>query len=195
MEDYFIKKVIALALTLALSLSLAACGKTDAPAKPDATPEAAATYKTGVGAVISAKPVAATADKDGSLQINTTLVAATFDAEGKIVSATIDVAQQKGSFDAKGQIVGEVDLRTKNEKGDDYGMRKASAIKKEVNEQHEALAAWMIGKTAEEVKAMKTFKKDDNHIAVPEVEDLKASVTITVQDYLAALEKAAAAAK
>lgn len=191
------KKFIALALTAALAVSMVACGaQNDANSStPDSTVNTESTevtYKTGVGSVVSVSPKDADAakEKGASAQISTTVVAATFDSEGKVVSATIDVAQQSGKFDLKGQADGEVDLRTKNEKGDDYGMRGASQIGKEVCEQHEALAAYWVGKTVEECVNMPVYEKDENHTAVPDVEDLKSSVTITVGDYLKALQKA-----
>ena len=44
------------------------------------------------------------------------MVGTALDAEGKIVWAKIDVAQQKIGFDATGAKAGEVDVRTKVEK-------------------------------------------------------------------------------
>ena len=181
------KKVFALALAAALALSMVACGSSEpaAPAEPEV-------FKTGMGTVISASVANEDVEneKGASAQINTNIVVATFDKDGKVVSATIDVAQQKAAFDMDGKLAGEVDLRTKCEKGDDYGMRGVSAIGKEVNEQYAALAEYFVGKTVEEIKAMPTFERDANHTAVPDVEELKASVTITVADYVAALEEA-----
>ena len=181
------KKVFALALAAALALSMVACGSSEpaAPAEPEV-------FKTGMGTVISASVANEDVEneKGASAQINTNIVVATFDKDGKVVSATIDVAQQKAAFDMDGKLAGEVDLRTKCEKGDDYGRRGVSAIGKEVNEQYAALAEYFVGKTVEEIKAMPTFERDANHTAVPDVEELKASVTITVADYVAALEEA-----
>ncbi len=182
------KKFLALALAAAMALSMVACSS--APASSEAEPEV--TYKTGLGTVISVKPTNEDAAEEtgASAQVNTSIVAATFDSNDTIVSVTIDVAQQKASFDLEGQPAGEVDLRTKIEKQGDYGMLKASAIGKEYFEQIEALEAWMTGKTLSEVMAMPTFERDASHTNVPDVEDLKATCTITVQDYLAALQKA-----
>ena len=53
----------------------------------------------------------------------------------------------------------------------------------------------MVGKTVAEVTAMETFERDPSHTAVPAVEDLKASVTITVGAYLEALAEAETNAK
>ena len=177
------KKVIALALAALMGLSMVACG-----AKEPAAP--ALTYKTGLGTVISAKPVDATAEAGASVQINTTIVAATFDSNDTIVSVDIDVAQQKAAFDLEGKAAGAVDLRTKIEKQGDYGMVGASAIGKEYFEQIDALEAWMTGKTLSEVMAMPTYERDASHTACPDVEELKASCTITVGDYLKAFAEA-----
>ena len=152
--------------------------------------------KVGLGQTISVKGTAATADKNGAVQVDTNMVGTALDAEGKILWAKIDVAQQKIAFDATGAKAGDVDVRTKVEKGADYGMLGASAIGKEYFEQVAALGEWMVGKTVAEVVAMETFDRGDgSHTNVPAVEDLKASVTITVQAYLAALEEAATNAK
>ena len=186
------KKIFALALAAAMAMSMVACGSSE-----PAAPEVPEVYKTGMGTVISASVTDEDAanEKGASAQINTNIVVATFDSEGKIVSATIDVAQQKASFDLEGKKAGEVDLRTKVEKEGDYGMAGVSGIGKEYFEQAKALTDWMTGKTVAEVVAMETYQRDESHTAVPNVEDLKSSVTITVGDYLAALEEAAANAK
>ena len=123
------------------------------------------------------------------------MVGVALDAEGKILWGKIDVAQQKIGFDATGAKAGDVDVRTKVEKEGDYGMVGASSIGKEYYEQVKALGEWMVGKTVAEVTAMETFERDPSHTAVPAVEDLKASVTITVGAYLEALAEAETNAK
>ena len=168
-----------------MALSMAACGSSE-PAAPELT------YKTGLGTVISVSKTNedAAAEKGASAQVNTTIVAATFDSNDVIVSVDIDVAQQKAAFDLDGKLTGAVDLRTKIEKQGDYGMKGASQIGKEYFEQIDALEAWMTGKTLSEVTGMPTYERDASHTACPDVEDLKASVTITVGDYLTALQEA-----
>ncbi len=152
--------------------------------------------KAGIGQNISVKGTAATADKAGSVQVDTNMVAAAFDAEGKILWAKIDVAQNKAAFDATGVIDTNVDTRTKVEKEFDYGMSGISEIGKEYFEQVKALGEWMVGKTVAEVTGMETFDRGDgSHTDVPAVEDLKASVTITVGAYLDALAEAEVNAK
>ena len=180
------KKVFALALAAAMALSMVACSSTTTPAEPELT------YKTGLGTVISVSATNedAAAEKGASAQVNTTIVAATFDSNDVIVSVDIDVAQQKAAFDLEGKAAGAVDLRTKIEKQGDYGMLKASAIGKEYFEQIDALEAWMTGKTLSEVVGMPTYERDASHTACPDVEELKASVSITVGDYLKAFAEA-----
>ena len=74
-------------------------------------------------------------------------------------------------------------------------MAGVSEIGKEYFEQVKALGEWMVGKTVAEVTGMETFERDASHTAVPAVEDLKSSVTITVGAYLEALAEAETNAK
>ena len=172
----------------------------EAAAPAETEPEeaaAAAQDKYGLGMVTSIGSVAdATAEKAGAAQVNTTVCSLVLDAEGKIKSVTWDVQQTKIQFSAEGKPVDLPEqLLTKLEKGEAYGMRKASAIGKEWFEQIAAFAEYAVGKTVEELLTMPVYERDASHTQVPDVEDLKASVTVTVGDYLAALEKAAANAK
>ena len=62
--------------------------------------------------------------------------------------------------------------------------------------QAEALEAWCIGKTVEEVVSMPTYDKGDgHHTQVPDDVDLKSGCTIDVGNFLQALQKAADNAK
>ena len=172
----------------------------EAAAPAETEPEeavAVAQDKYGLGMVTSIGSVAdATAEKAGAAQVNTTVCSLVLDAEGKIKSVTWDVQQTKIQFSAEGKPVDLPEqLLTKLEKGEAYGMRKASAIGKEWFEQIAAFAEYAVGKTVEEMLAMPVYERDASHTKVPDVEELKASVTVTVGDYLAALEKAANSAK
>ncbi|HSK69234.1 MAG TPA: hypothetical protein VLA21_08260 [Candidatus Limnocylindria bacterium] len=158
---------------------------------------AAGHMKHGLGMVTSIGTVAdATAEKAGTAQVNTTVCSVVLDAEGKILSVVWDVQQSRVSFDAAGKVTvpAAETLLTKVEKGENYGMRKASAIGKEWFEQIAAFEAWVVGQTLEEVLAIETFQRDASHPNVPTSADLTGSVTITVGDYLASLQKAVAAA-
>ena len=180
------KKLLSLALALVLVLSLVSIAGAEVNG-----------IKHGLGMVTSIGSVAeATAEKPGAAQVNTTVCSLVLDAEGKIVSVIWDVQQSKIQFSLEGKPVDlPEELLTKLEKGEAYGMLRASAIGKEWFEQIAAFGEYCIGKTVEEVLNIPVFERDANHKAVPDVEELKASVTVTVGDYLASLQKAAAAAK
>ena len=95
-------------------------------------------------------------EEDGLAQAYVTVTDVTVDAEGKVTSAVIDAVQANVNFDATGKITTdlEAEIKTKNELGDDYGMRKASSIGKEWNEQAAAFATYCVGKTADEITAI-----------------------------------------
>ena len=95
-------------------------------------------------------------EEDGLAQAYVTVTGVTVDAEGKVTSAVIDAVQANVNFDATGKITTdlEAEIKTKNELGDDYGMRKASSIGKEWNEQAAAFATYCVGKTADEITAI-----------------------------------------
>lgn len=149
--------------------------------------------KMGIGVVTKlSTSKGATEEKDGYVQAYVTVVAAQFDEQGKILKVKIDSVEPKGQFDTKGalQFDLEAQVLTKVEQGDNYGMKAASPIGKEAYEQFKALEDYMVGKTVQEVLAMPTYEKDPSHPAVPDVEDLKTSCTISIEDPLAALGKA-----
>lgn len=125
-------------------------------------------------------------------QADTTLAAVGFDAEGKIVSVTIDVAQTKVEYAEDGKFAKELetDAKSKKEKGAEYGMKDKSEIKKEWDEQMASFEEWMIGKTADEVMGIKVKERDPGHKSVPDIPDLTSSVTITVESYQAAVKEA-----
>lgn len=174
------KKIIALTLVAVL---LAGCG--------------AATVKTGLGHVISiAKSKDATAEKEGLAQVDTVMAAVTFDSTGKVLGVTIDNAQVKVNFDATGKVITDktVAPKTKVELGNDYGMKKASKIGKEWFEQIADLEKWMVGKTVDQIKAMKV-KEVEGKPSIPDEADLTSKVTVSVNDYQAAVAEALANAK
>ena len=181
--------VTALSLTLSLGLLAGCSGKpavsTGSPApSPSPTPsqsapaESGAAVKTGLSLVTSvAKSKDASAEGDGQAQANVSLVAVTVGDDGVIDACVIDAIQAKIGFDAAGKLT--TDLATsfasKNELGTDYGMGKASSIGKEWNEQAAAMAEYAVGKTVEELKG----------VAV-----LAASVTLSITDFIAGIERA-----
>jgi hypothetical protein len=184
------KKQLIIAVVLVMLLGIfAGCSGTGTP-----------TYKTGLGQVVSigsSKDVSVKdgADVAGLAQVDTIMAAVTVDANGKIVKLTIDSAQTKVNFDKTGKITTDkaAAQKTKVELGAAYGMAKASPIKAEWYTQIAELEKWMIGKTIEEVKSMKTTDKDGKKI--PNEADLVSKVTIGVADYIAAVEEAVKNAK
>ncbi len=206
MEEFFImKKLLALLLVLALSFSLVACSQdtpeeetTDGEGTTEQTTDGEDTegedmpegkYMLGVGISTSTWGIQEGIDtEDGTgpkAQIDTTVAAVLFDPEGTIVSVDIDVAQQAVQYDSEFNVTQEADLRTKIEKGPDYGMLPASPIEKEYDAQIEALEAWLVGKTIHEVSDMEL---GDN--MEPTSPDLTASVTVDVSTYIAVIQEA-----
>ena len=171
------KKLIAMALSMVMMMSMVACGSKE---------QSEASYKSGVGINTTvSKRMDATEDKEGEVEITTTIMAASFDPEGKVVSATLDIAQQGVKFDNTGKFTSEPILLTKAERGDDYGLVAFAGSEHEMYEQFAALEDWMVGKTVEEIVGMELTEKGS-----PAAEDLKASVTVSVSSYLEALQKA-----
>ena len=158
--------------------------------------------KLGLGHNISISGSKGLGTKDGKeilpvAQVDTVMLATTFDKDGKVVGTLIDNAQTKVNFDKDGKVTSNLQEqpKTKVELGDEYGMIKASAIQKEWYQQADALEKWMAGKSVDEIKGMKTKAVNESHPSVPDVAELTSSVTITVQDYIAALEESSVNAK
>ncbi len=175
------KRTIALTLVALMAIALlAGCGGAQQAPEP---------VKTGLAVLNSVvKSKDAAADADGLAQADSLVVAVTVDANGVITDCVIDQAQSKVNFSAAGELVTPMDtvFKTKNELGTDYGMGASSAIGKEWNEQAEAFAQYVIGKTAEEVSGIAL---SEGYAAD---EDLKASVTVHINDFMAGVEKAVA---
>ena len=98
----------------------------------------------------------ATADKDGTNKVSTTVFAAAVDADGKVVVATSDCVEVAFSFNTKG--VSTLDTTkavvSKRESGKDYGMVAYGGATKEWFEQADAFDAACIGKTATEIAGL-----------------------------------------
>lgn len=177
------KKALSIVLALVMALSLAACGNS-----------AGATAKTGM-AIVATGAVSgeASADEQGRVQSNSTVAAVLVDAEGKIIDCKIDVAQTGTAYGIDGSVqdAAEVDVRSKMEKGTDYGMTPASPIGKEWDAQANAFAAYVIGKTAAEVEAIPQAGDHNG----PDVADLAATCTMDVTEFKAAVVAAVNGAK
>lgn len=104
------------------------------------------------------------------------------DSDGRVTSAIGDMTQPQLTVSADGTVSGpEEPVYTKNEQGDKYGMREASALHKEWYEHAEGYCSTLKGKTMAEIAAQPTDGSDA---------DLKALCTISVTD----LQKAVLAA-
>ena len=171
------KKLLVLTLALVLSITMIAGAMAD-------------TLGLGVVTGIGSSK-AATAEKDGVGQVDTAICTVMVDDNGVITAILFDVAQTKVGFNAKGEITADLaaEIQSKREKMDAYGMRKASPIGKEWYEQADALSAFCVGKTLEQVLA---GVSEDKNSAV--AEDLKAGATMHLVDLIEALEKAYAQA-
>ncbi len=177
-----------LAVTLVLALILAGCA-----AAPAAT-------KHGMASITTIGFSSDLADKDGVksglAQADTMMCSVVVDANGKVVDIKIDTVQSKVNFDEAGKITTDkaTEFKTKRELGDAYGMKKASGIGREWYEQVDAIQKWMVGKTADQIKAMKvkTTEKEGN---VADEADLVTSATIGIDEFIKVAVKAIENAK
>ncbi|NLK28876.1 MAG: hypothetical protein GX306_11135 [Clostridiales bacterium] len=175
------KKIISLALCLGMVMSLfTACGSKSEEAK------------TGFAVITSADHSSKDAgEKDGLAQVDSTAVAVLVDSKGVIRNCVIDVVQTKMNFNTAGEITTDLSAQfvSKKELGDAYGMKAASPIGKEWFEQANAFADYITGKTVADVSGIAV--EDGKTTA----EDLKSSVTVTMTDWIAVVEKANALAR
>jgi hypothetical protein len=132
---------------------------------------------------------AAAADAAGLAQLYTTVTALTVKGE-TITSCAIDAVQAKVEFDATGAVTTDLTapVLTKNELGDNYGMKKASSIGAEWNTQAASFASYITGKTAADVAAIAVDEK-----TAPTDADLTASVTVKIGGFQELIAKAAGA--
>ena len=128
----------------------------------------------------------ATAEKAGNAQLNVDVTAITMDGE-VITSCALDSVQAKVAFDATGTITSDITapVQTKNELGEAYGMKAYAGAKYEWNEQAANFAAYVTGKTADEVMGIAVAE------GKPSDADLSATVTIAIGGFQALIEKAA----
>lgn len=184
------KKLLALLLSLTLVVfAVTACGSNDDSEQETTTGTTSGSdsVKTGLAVITSADKSTDAGDEDGFAQVDSTVVAVTVGDDDKIVDCVIDAAQTKINFNNTGAITTDLStiFESKLELGDEYGMKKNSEIGKEWNEQAQALADYVKGKTVEEVKGIAV---DDSGVATDS--DLTSSVTISISGYISAIEKA-----
>ena len=197
------KKTIALILTLTmLTALLAGCtgitvviGECTCPTEPDRYIPAEGALKTGLSVSVNiADSASATAEAKGAAKYDITLAAVTVDDKGVIVSCVIDSVPATVEFDAKGNITTDLTaaVQTKNELGENYGMKAWGGAVAEWDEQVAAVAKYAVGKTVEQLKNgdidMTTGKAKDGT-------DLSSSATIYLAGYVYAIEAAVNNAK
>lgn len=143
--------------------------------------------KLGIGTKTTIdKSADATAEKEGLVQAYSFYVLASFQGE-TVTSAIIDSTQAKVNFDTTGKITSDLQatVATKLELGDAYGMKQASKLGKEWNEQALAFAYYVSGKTVEEVKGTAL-----SETGAPAGDDLNTTVSIKVKPLIETLVKA-----
>lgn len=174
------KKNSALLITLLFVLFITGCGKSDD------------SVKTGLAVTNSIAKSTDAVDGQGIAEINTMIYAVTVDGAGKILKCVIDSVQTKAIFSDIGAIITPLDTeyKTKNELGDEYGMKLNSNIGREWDEQVASFAEYVIGKTAKEVAGIAVDEQ-----AYPTGADLISSVTINVGDFKTGIQKAIENAK
>ena len=189
------KKTIALILTLTmLTALLAGCtgitvviGECTCPTEPDRYIPAEGALKTGLSVSVNiADSASATAEAKGAAKYDITLAAVTVDDKGVIVSCVIDSVPATVEFDAKGNITTDLTaaVQTKNELGENYGMKAWGGAKYEWNEQAANFAAYVTGKTAAQVAGIAVTE------GKPSDADLAATVTIAIGGFQALIAKA-----
>ena len=137
---------------------------------------------TGIG-----DSTAAGAEKAGNAQLNVDVTALTMNGE-IITSCMIDSVQAKVAFDATGAITSDVTapVATKNELGENYGMVAWGGAIAEWDAQAASFAAYVTGKTADEVAGISITEATK-----PADADLAATVTISVIGFMNLITKAA----
>lgn len=165
-----------------------------APVPTEAPVSAEGALKTGLAIITSVgKSASATADANGKADYDVTMVAVLVDDNGVIQDCIIDGISESAEFDATGAIVKALPeaIQTKNEKGPAYNMVAYGGAIAEWDAQAAAVAAFAIGKTAEELR---NGYIDEAGYAVDGT-DLATSATINLYNITSAIEVAAANAQ
>ncbi len=180
------KAVSTLVVLILVVVALAGCSSTPQIAKVGLGLRTSIGSSTDLTVNAEGKKVAPTG------QVDTVIAAVAFDKSGKIMKVAIDTQQTKVKFDENLQVASDLkaDYPSKVELGDKYGMGKVSTIKKEWYEQAAELEKWMIGKTVDQVKALKVKERDAKHKSVPDDPELTSLVTMDVGQYIAAVADA-----
>ena len=190
MKGRFIMKKLFKVLTC-LICALVLCVST--ACKPEEKPEEPkeVDYKLGMGVTVNMA-----SSKEKQAQVDATVAAVLLDKDGKIISCRLDAVQNKATL-AEG-VYTVTNLKTKMELGDDYNMAKygkdmdmnGDGIVKEWYEQAKAFENYVVGKTAEEVKNIKTAANAHGYQMATDKALLDAGCTIQITDFISAVYKA-----
>lgn len=155
----------------------------------------ASAMKLGLAATTSvdASSKAADDENDGSANIYSTFSAMVVDANGKTLAAIVDSIQPKIGFDAEGEITEAKYTDTKRVLKDNYNMVKFSQPGTCIAEwyvQANALTDYVVGKTADEIKAIATADTRNDGYMRPTDADLAAKCTMQIPEYQEVMAKA-----
>jgi hypothetical protein len=128
----------------------------------------------------------ASTEEAGLAQLDCDVTALTV-KDGVITSCTIDSLQAKVNFDTTGAITSDLSapMQTKNQLGENYGMVAWAGAIAEWDEQAASFAAYVTGKTADEVAGIAVNEK-----TAPTEADLASSVTIAIGGFQGLVAKA-----
>ena len=188
------KRVLALGVLLA-SLCLTGCaGDTviyqvdcdhEAPPQTDPTPQPPADGAVKTGLYLTTDLTGSTnAEK---ADFDAAIVAVTVDEEGVIRRCVIDGVSSARTFDTTGTVTGDITapVRSKNELGEDYGMKAYGGARYEWDVQAAALAAYCVGKRAD------TLRDGIDDAGYAADENLAATASIYLGGLVSAVELAA----
>ena len=165
---------------------------TEAPAADVTLTEGALKTGLAISTSVSGSKSAAD-DADGEAKSDVLMAAVLVDDHGVIQACIIDGISSSITFNAAGEITSDLSVgpQTKNELGDNYGMRVASSIQAEWNEQVAAIAEFAVGKTVEELEKGAVSETGK----APEGSDLATSATMYTGSYVDIVKKAVANAQ
>lgn len=133
---------------------------------------------------------AADDENDGEASFASTISAVVVDGDGKTLAAIVDAVEPKVSFDIDGEIGDTKYTDTKRVLKENYNMVTYGGSIAEWYVQVNALTDYVVGKTADEIKAISTADTKNDGTMRPTDEDLAAKCTIAIYDYQEAMAKA-----
>ena len=163
----------------------------ETPEDPEA-PGAEGALKTGLYLNADISGSKSATEEPGEAKYDVTMAAVLVDDNGVIQQCIIDGISASVNFDATGSITTDLStpIQTKNELGENYGMVAWGGAIAEWDAQAAALAAYAVGKTAEQLRSGAI---DETGYAADA--DLAASATIHLGGYVSAIEAAVANAQ